>query len=204
VIAAGGERWAEVVGVTGDGGRGLEETIGIVIWPGWLTGKVVPEIITAVDCGGTDVVKSEVTRVKEVARDGGRGLEETIGMVTWPGWLTGKVVPEIITAVDCGGTDVVKNEVMRVKEVVRVPVLGGNTVVVMDVVFCSKVVVLMDVVLCGKVVVLMDVVLCGNVVVLMDVVLCGSEVVVDVVLCGIEVVVMDVVVVTGFRPQPWP
>jgi hypothetical protein len=161
-------------------------------------------------------VKNEVTAEKEVVRDGGRGLEETIGMVTWPGWLTGKVVPEIITAVDCGGRDVVKNEVTTVKEVVRVSVLGGNAVVVMDVVFCSKVVVLMDVVLCSKVVVLMDVVfcskvvvlmdvvLCGNVVVVMDVVLCGSEVVVDVVLCGTEVVVMDVVVVTGFRPQPWP
>lgn len=48
---------------------------------------------------------------------GGSGEAETMGMVTSPGAVTGKVVPEMTTAVDPGGTEVVKNEVMWVKDV---------------------------------------------------------------------------------------
>lgn len=45
--------------------------------------------------------------------------EETCtGMVTMPGELTGKVVPEMTTAVDPGGTEVMMNDVICVTDVV--------------------------------------------------------------------------------------
>lgn len=93
------------------------------------------------------------------------GLEETIGMVTWPPVLIGMVLPDTTTAVDSVGTDVVSKEVTAVKEVVALDAA-----------------------------VVMDVLLCGNEVVLLDVPLLGNEVgAMDVVLCDVEVVVLDVV-----------